>query len=259
MKAAGLLFVLFVLYGCSGKPYAVEPDADADSLRTSELYVVSHGWHVGIAIAAEELNAVIPELEKRFTGAEYYEIGWGDEGFYQANEITIGVTLRAIVWSRGAVVHVVALPASPTEYFPVSRVVHTCLNTEEVESLARYLSNSFSRDGDGNLLELKRGLYGNSQFYDGEGRYHLLNTSNKWAAKALKSAGMDISTTFKLTADSVMGFVEENRKDCARTAAPAAPGQPLSESPSGHESLPRPAGPGASETTGRIAARGWGL
>lgn len=215
MKAACLLFVLFAIYGCSGKPYAVEPDVDADSPLTSRLFVVSHGWHVGIAIAAEELNTLVPELEERFAGAEFYEIGWGDEGFYQAPEITIGVTLRAIIWSRGAVVHVVALPGSPPEYFAAGRVVHTCLSTENVESLARYLSNSFSRDGDGNLLQLKRGLYGNSQFFDGQGRYHLFNTSNKWAAKALKSGGMDISPTFKLTADSVMGFVEEHRNDCS--------------------------------------------
>lgn len=214
MKAAGLIFMLFAVFGCSAKPSVVGPEVTADGPRTSKLYVVSHGWHVGIAVAAEELNTVIPELRERFAGAEYYEIGWGDEGFYQAPEITIGVTLRAIVWSRGAVVHVVALPASPAEYFPESRVVHTCLNAEEIESVTQYLANSFTRDGDGSVLELKRGLYGNSQFFDGEGRYHLLNTSNKWAAKALKSAGMDISPTFKLTADSVMGFVKANRKDC---------------------------------------------
>lgn len=214
MKAAGLLFVLFAIYGCSGKPYVVEPDARADSPRTSRLYVVSHGWHVGLAVAAEALNPVIPDLKERFVGAEYYELGWGDEGFYQASEITAGVTVRAIVWSRGTVVHVVALPTSPAGYFPVSGVVHTCLNAEETESLGRYLANSFRRDADNNLIELKRGLYGDGQFYEGEGRYHLLNTSNKWAAKALKSAGMELSPTFKLTAESVMGFVEQNRKDC---------------------------------------------
>ncbi|MGM0772774.1 TIGR02117 family protein [Marinobacter sp.] len=214
MKTAWLFLVLFATYGCSAKPNVVEPDAGADSSRSSKLYVVSHGWHVGIAIAAEELNAVIPELAERFVGAEYYELGWGDAGFYQAGETKAGVTLQAIVWSRGTVVHLVALPDSPAGYFPADAVLHTCINTEEAESLAQYLSNSLTRDEDGNLIELKRGLYGDSQFYDAEGRYHLLNTSNKWAAKALRSAGMELSPTFKLTADSVMGFVEENRQDC---------------------------------------------
>lgn len=216
MKAAGLLFVLFAIYGCSGKPHVIKPEIEADSSRMSRLYVVSHGWHVGLALAAEELNPALPGVKSRYSGAEYYELGWGDKGFYQAREITSGVTLQAIIWSPGTVMHVVALPMPPDEYFPGTNVVYTCLTPEEFDSLTQYLSNSFTRDETGNLIELKRGIYGDSQFYEGEGRYHLLNTSNKWAAKALKSAGMDISPTFKLTADSVMGFVEENRNDCTR-------------------------------------------
>lgn len=216
MKTIGLLVVLFALYGCSGKPHVVEPDTGADSARTIKLYVVSHGWHVGLALADEELSSALPDLKERFSGAEYYELGWGDKGFYQTREITSGVTLQAIVWSPGTVVHVVALPVSPDKFFPASDVVYTCLNAAELDSLKQYLSNSFTQDENGNLVALKRGIYGDSQFYDGEGRYHLLNTSNKWAAKALKSAGMDILPTFKLTADSVMGFVEENRNDCTQ-------------------------------------------
>lgn len=219
MKAVGLLIVLSIICGCTARPHVVEPaepETEASDDRTIRLYVVSHGWHVGIAVAADRLSPMVPSLKERFAGAEYYELGWGDKGFYQAREITTGVTLRAIVWSRGAVVHVVAVPGSPVEYFRGNNVVHTCINAEEAESLARYLANSFTRDTAGEPIALKRGIYGESRFYEGEGRYHLLNTSNKWAAKALKSAGMAISPTFKLTADSVMEFVEENRRDCTR-------------------------------------------
>ncbi|MCL7945444.1 TIGR02117 family protein [Marinobacter sp. ATCH36] len=216
MKAAGLFLMLFAVYGCTGKPYAVEPAAEADSAPTQRVYVVGHGWHVGVVVAADELNPSIPGLKERFGEAGYYELGWGDEGFYQASEITAGVTLRAIVWSKGTVMHVVALPVSPDNYFAGSDVVDTCLTAEGADSLIKYLSNSFARDANNNLVELQRGIYGDSQFYKGEGRYHLLNTSNKWTAKALKSAGMEISPTFKLMADSVLAFVEENREACVR-------------------------------------------
>ncbi|MEX2475371.1 TIGR02117 family protein [Marinobacter sp.] len=215
MKAAGLLIVFLALYGCSGKPYGIDTNITADSALTNRVYVVSHGWHVGLVIAAEDLNLSIPGLKERFPEAEYYELGWGDEGFYQAREITAGVTLRAIVWSRGTVMHVVALPVSPVEYFAGSEVVDTCLSAEGTDALNRYLSNSFARETANNLVELERGIYGDSQFYRGEGRYHLLNTSNKWVAKALQSAGMEIAPTFRLTAGSVMGHVVENRSDCA--------------------------------------------
>ncbi|MFW5825431.1 MAG: TIGR02117 family protein [Marinobacter sp.] len=214
MKPASLVLILLALSGCAGKPYVAEPDTGTGGSLSTRLYVVSHGWHVGIAVAADELNRSIPGLRDRFGEAGYYELGWGDEGFYQASEITTAVTLRAIIWSRGSVMHVTGLPAPPDEYFSGSEVISTCLSAEGTEALTRYLSRSFARDDADNLVELKRGIYGDSQFYRGEGRYHLANTSNKWAAKALKSAGMDISPTFKLTADSVMGFVKENRKAC---------------------------------------------
>ncbi len=216
MKTAGLLFALLAIYGCSAKPYVIEPDINADRSRTTRLYVVGHGWHVGLALAADELNPAIPGFKARFEGAQYYELGWGDEGFYQAREITSGVTLQAIIWSRGAVMHVAALPVSPDRYFHGSDVVDTCLNADEADALTRFLSSSFSHGVANQLIELKRGIYGDSQFYEAEGRYHLLNTSNKWAAKALKSAGMEISPTLKLTAGSVMEFVRANRKACTR-------------------------------------------
>ncbi|MDX1755740.1 MAG: TIGR02117 family protein [Marinobacter sp.] len=215
MKAIGVLFMLFGLSGCTGLPHAIEPDARAGDARTIRLYVVGHGWHVGLMLAADHLDPMVPQLKDRFHEAAYYELGWGDEAFYQAQEITTGLTLQAIFWSRGAVMHVASIPVSPVEYFPVADVVDTCLTNQEAESLTRYLASGFSRDDAGRLIELKRGLYGDSQFYEGEGRYHLLNTSNKWAAKGLKSAGMEIWPMFNLTADSVMAFVKENRKDCA--------------------------------------------
>ncbi|KPQ00037.1 DUF2459 domain-containing protein [Marinobacter sp. HL-58] len=216
-SARGVVFVLVVFFttlGCSFRPHAVQATDQESGARASRLYVVDHGWHVGIAMAAETLEAAIPGLEEHFSGARFYELGWGDSGYYPARETSVGITLRAALWSRGTVVHIAALPVSPDEYFAGIEVLDTCMNAAEAESVAAYLSDSIKRDEDGNLLNLSSGLYGKSRFFTGEGSYHLLNTSNKWAAKALKSAGMDILPTFKLTADSVMDHVRENRVAC---------------------------------------------
>ena len=55
------------------------------------------------------------------------------------------------------------------------------------------------------------GIYGNSQFYKAKGDFHIFNTCNKWTAKGLESAGMKISTTFKLTAGSIMNYLSMER------------------------------------------------
>ncbi|MBL1264808.1 TIGR02117 family protein [Methylomicrobium sp. RS1] len=218
MRNCIVLFAL-ALIACSGKPYVVEPENNAAFFYPNRLFVASHGWHTGLIVPARNLNEVAPELEGRFGPVHYYEIGWGDKAFYQAREGTTGLALQAIFGSEGAVLHVVAIAGDPRDYFSGSEVLETCVSESGLKSLKAFLAGSFSRDSADRLIPLSRGIYRNSQFYLGEGRYHLMNTSNKWTAKALKSAGMGISPTFRLTAGSVMRYLESNRRPCG--AAPA--------------------------------------
>ena len=60
-------------------------------------------------------------------------------------------------------------------------------------------------------MPLSKGIYGDSQFYEGTGRYSMLNTCNVWTAKGLNSAGFDISPMFNLTAGSVMNYLENTQ------------------------------------------------
>jgi hypothetical protein len=63
---------------------------------SKEIYVVSHGWHTGFVVPASTIESRLPQLRDRFANAPYIEFGWGDKGFYQAKEITSGLTLQAI-------------------------------------------------------------------------------------------------------------------------------------------------------------------
>jgi uncharacterized protein (TIGR02117 family) len=214
MKSPHFVLILLLLAACSGKPYVVEPQLEADATRSHTVYVVSHGWHAGLVVPGGELNQVVPELKTRFGNVAFYELGWGDKGFYQSQEITTGLTLQAMFWSEGAVMHVVAVPHSPLEYFPGEEIIDTCLSDHELLSLKTFIADSFEHDAAGHAISLRRGIYGESQFYDGVGRYYLLNTCNKWTAKALRSAGLDISPTLKLTSGSIMSYLGVHRKGC---------------------------------------------
>ncbi|VDZ81677.1 membrane protein [Salmonella bongori] len=151
-------------------------------------------------------------LKKRFAQeAQWYEIGWGDKGFYQSQEITTALTLQAMFWSSGAVMHIVAFSGKPERYFAGSEIMSLSLDTNQRSSLMRYLGRSFARDEEGNLIPLKQGIYGDSQFYAANGRYGILNTCNTWTAKGLESAGLTIHSSLKLTAGSVMKAVEDHR------------------------------------------------
>ena len=177
----------------------------------NEVYVVNHGWHTGFVIHASEIHKEIPELKQRFGNAPYIEFGWGDNEFYQAEEITSGITLKAIFLPTDSVVHAVALTLRADKYFKHSEVEKFCLEDSELKSLVDFISNSFYRDESGDILKMNPGIYGDSQFYKAKGDFHIFNTCNKWTAKGLESAGMKISTTFKLTAGSIMNFLSMER------------------------------------------------
>lgn len=207
------LLVFFVLLpACSSAPYTVEHPDEFTGAGHNAVYIVSHGWHTGFVVPAEGILAKLFKLKERFGNVPYVELGWGDKGFYQTEEITSGLSFRAIFWPTESVIHAVAVPERPDKYFSNSEVEKICLSDSELSSLMIFLSNSFYKNNDGEVLELKNGLYGNSQFYKGAGDYYLMNTCNKWTAKGLKSIGMDISPVFKLTAGSVMSYVKDTNQ-----------------------------------------------
>lgn len=206
-----LLLILTALFlaACSGEPQVRRPAPGEAAPATLQAYVVSHGWHTGLVVPGVVLNRLLPGLQARFGRPAFYELGWGDKGFYQAPKITAGLALRAMFWSPGTVLHVVAVPESPQQSFPNSEVRAICLTPAGLESLAQFLRDSFVHDGSGQIVALAPGIYGDSQFYDARGRYWFLNTCNKWTAKGLASAGFDIRPGLKLTAGSVMHYLED--------------------------------------------------
>lgn len=222
MRAAWLLTLLLFLVGCSSAPHVVERTGLAWP-APEDVVVVSHGWHTGLVLPADAMRLAIPALGQRFADAPYLEFGWGDQGFYQAEEITTGLTLQAMFWPTGSVMHVVGLPEKPSTFFPHSQSQSFCLHANRYARLVDYIAHSFSTDLAGNVQPMKTGLYGDSQFYRGVGDYYALNTCNKWTAKGLKSAGFDIDPTFKLTAGSIMAFLvalpEADKAACPKPPA----------------------------------------
>ncbi len=128
MKNLLVAWIVLLLYGCATYPQAIKPMPEKPS-SGPEIYLVNHGWHTGIILAANDVNKILPQLKVRFPQREqWYEIGWGDKGFYQSQEITTRLTLQAMFWSSGAVMHVVAFSGTPESYFSASAMTALSLN-----------------------------------------------------------------------------------------------------------------------------------
>ena len=215
---AGFFLIVFTLLlsACATEPYARAPlsdigDAEAHP-KPHRIFAVGHGWHVGLVLPADTLTTQMPDLKRRFGDVKFLELGWGDKGFYQApnQDITFALRMQAMFWSSGAVMHVVAVPPTPDtpfDYFSGSDIVELCVTERELAALNEFVTNSFLKNAGGETIRMKAGIYGDSQFYEATGRFHLMNTCNKWVAKSLQSMGFDIDPTFNLTSASVLTWL----------------------------------------------------
>ena len=172
------------------------------------IFVVSHGWHTGIVIKGDQLGSELSFIEEDFGKSEYYELAWGDKGFYEAKEITSLITMKAILWPTESVLHVVSLPVSPLKYFAQSEVITMNVSKNGFSKLQQAVSDSFRRDN-GLVIQTEQGIYGKSWFYKGKGSYYFANTCNTWTAKMLNTAGAPIDALFTFTARSVMRQSEQ--------------------------------------------------
>lgn len=207
---ARLLPVLWVgalLVGCAAVPPVQPTDAPFDGTGDNPVYVVCHGWHTGFVVPAAPLRARLPGVDQGLGRAPYLELGWGDAVFYRAREFRSGLALRAVFMATDSVVHVAPVPSEVYPFLNTPGVALLCLSDRQLASLLDFIAGSFHRDAGGRIVAASGGAPGRSRFYEGVGAYSLMNTCNTWTAKGLKSAGLALWPSFKLTADSVMGYL----------------------------------------------------
>jgi uncharacterized protein (TIGR02117 family) len=199
--AVGLLVAAVIATARPGESSLWPP---APGTPTTEIHLVSHGYHSGIVIPRASLLdqasrhglAALGAIATRFAGFERLEIGWGDEGFYREvptiDSLTVPLALRALLRpANPSVLHVVGMSGDPRAVFVNSEIVRLELSAAGFDKLAEKLDASFTREANGVLPEpLGPGLYGTSLFFRANGAFHLFNVCNHWVASLLDAAGV---------------------------------------------------------------------
>jgi uncharacterized protein (TIGR02117 family) len=202
------------------------------------VYVIGNGWHAGLLLPAGALNVLVPGLQDRFPAATSYELGWGDIGFYQAKQVTVGLAFQALFASKGSVLHVVGIQAPAERFIQGSDAVVACFTEAQLQSMAAQIAETFVRGPDGKAVALGKGIYGDSEFYKAKGRYSAFNTCNRWSAIVLHAGGLPIHTRISLTASSVLSAVRQQGRACP-SSAPTPPAKADSPTDAGVPSRPR--------------------
>lgn len=173
------------------------------------IYVLSHGWHTGIAVRQSDVPENVWPERTDFVGKTYLEVGWGDEAFYGAADVTLGVVLRAAFTPTRSVLHVVGFDAPVEQFFAGSEVVAVQVARQDLLSLLNYIDDSVARKDETVASALGPGIYGTSRFYPANGTYSLIYNCNTWVADALRQAGLPVESRHSGTAGGLMRQVRQ--------------------------------------------------
>jgi len=176
---------------------------------TVPVHVVSHGWHTGLVIDRADVPPDLWPEQHDFAQSRHLEIGWGDEGFYRAQEITPGLALRAMFLPTPSVMHVVGFDEPVEGYFQQSKIYRVELGEPAFRQLCRFVADTYDHDSGGQAIPLGPGIYGNSRFYRAKGNYYFPKTCNIWTARALRTAGCPIDTWTTVSAGRVIDQVDD--------------------------------------------------
>jgi len=196
-----LVLIASIPAGCLGPVKSLYPPKPGDPFKT--IYVVSHGWHTGLVFNVKDISDQKRMVPDFFKNSKSLEFGWGDKGFYTSNKFNFWITLKAIFFPTPAVLHIVDLYLPVEQHFPQSGIVKVNLSEQGFENICDYIESSYSRDTNGNAIEIGPGIYGKSRFYRSNESYFFPKTCNVWTASVLRSAGCPITPIYAVRSANV--------------------------------------------------------
>lgn len=200
------LAVFVVAATVSAAPASAEsvPSIGASLGSRRPLYLVSHGWHVGLVLRREDVPAAVWPEKDAFGPVRYLEVGWGDGDYYPAPRGTIPRALRAAFCSRWSVLQVVAFDREVAEMFPRAKILRIDVPPARITAVARYIEHSYAEPRPGDPVVVAAAPYGSGVFVAARGHYSLRENSNTWTARALRIAGCPIDVDAALTAGGLL-------------------------------------------------------
>jgi uncharacterized protein (TIGR02117 family) len=199
--SAAVIWILCGLAGCN----PTTPIARDAALRPRDevVYVISGGWHTELGLPLTEISGALAALKPEFPSARYLVFGWGARDYYMARNPDIGDILRALA-PGPAVMLVIPLQTRPEAFFGTSNVFILQVSRDGFERLSELLWDYLAPDEETRPQRVGTGPYPQSIFYTSAGTYNLGNTCNTWTAKALRVAGLPVTTSGVVFAGQVL-------------------------------------------------------
>lgn len=195
-------WAMLLLAGCAANDSCYEPATSAQSLHS--IYVVKRAWHTGVAVAAADWpNRQWPVLAD-FPDSTYLEFGWGDARFYQAEQETFWLGVRAAFFSTSSAIHVIGFQQPTPQALQADEVIEVRLSAEGLRQLTESIEQEFAQ-----AEPVPAGVSLNvtprpNEFYSARRRFFFPRMCNWWTAKRLNEAGCPVAAWSVISANRVI-------------------------------------------------------
>ena len=182
----GYLLVALILSIISTTP------ENLDCVANKEVFISTNGIHLDIIIPKEILPKNLQQELEISESVDFISFGWGDREFYLEtptwNDLKLRTAVKAIFLNSETAIHLTVYQKKYDHWIKVR------LCEIQLELLVNYLNNSFKKDEENRLIEIKdAGYTQNDKFYEATGNFNGVQTCNNWVNKGLKEAKIKTS------------------------------------------------------------------
>ena len=196
MRTLLSIVICAALAACSGP--SIRSTASApQTLATPDrlpVYVVKRGWHVDIGIAVADARPSLLPVAAAFRESQYLLFGFGDRRYLLHGGAG---NMASALWGDAGLVLVTSVGSrQPEQVFGRDNVVRVALTPQQMSDLQGFIGSSFATPA-GAIEPVAAGPHAvgsYSAYYESVQRYSARHTCNTWAAEALKSAGLPVSS-----------------------------------------------------------------
>lgn len=191
-----------MLSGCASNDACYEPPQPEQGLRS--VYVVKRAWHTGVAVAASDWPNRDWAVLGDFPDSRYLEFGWGDARFYQADQETWWLTVRAAFFSTASVVHVIGFNHPTPEALRADEVVEVHLTEDGLRKLAASIEAELKDAAPESVGGVLNGTPEPNKFYPAKRRFFFPRMCNWWTARRLQDGGCPVAAWTVILANRVI-------------------------------------------------------
>jgi uncharacterized protein (TIGR02117 family) len=191
-----------VLAGCASRDSCYEPTTSPESLRS--VYVIKRAWHTGIAVAAKDWPNRDWSVLRDFPDSDYLEFGWGDARFYQAEEESLWLGVRAALFSTSSAVHVIGFDRPAPDALMADEIVEVRVSAQGLKQLALSIEQEFAQ---AEPVATGASLYATprpNKFYSAKRRFFFPRMCNWWTAKRLGESSCPIAAWSVISANRMV-------------------------------------------------------